>query len=315
LFELQNNHKEMQMETARHSKQRFNVILLALGISLAHFTELAHAASYYSGTHIIDSYVAEQIYVGGTATVTVADGGVIDSTSTGVTVCCDSNGEATLNIDGGVINAADRAPNDTFSHDAIDFGGYSTVNIYDGFVQGGDAFNGGDGIRLWLQEGTLNIYGGTISGGNGSSTGGDAIFAETGQINIFGGAMNGGSGPNNGDAFARSLYAAGDSVFNIHGGNFGGPLVLNQNSYTNFFGTDFLLSEVDPVESLFYLTGMLADGSALSANVYIWGGAQIAFNNSIQNVPLPPAIGLFGAGFVALIGMSGRRKRGHEKTK
>lgn len=210
----------------------------------------------------------------------------------------------------------------------------SNVNVYDGSQITADlnALNqsevsifGGSLINADSDNSSrLNISGGTFTGSGGRAVGafGNAV------INITGGDFQGATTYTvlstdssmvtvSGGSIDGEIYAQGDSTIDIWGGIGISHVTATSDSLMRIFGKDFAINSAsislatpfvisDDTYNGDLLTGTLADGSAISAQLFNGViGSQIV----LQAVPIPAALPLFGSAILGLAAMARRRLR------
>ena len=104
---------------------------------------------------------------------------------------------------------------------------YGTINIQNGMIFGGNAYQGG-AIAMY-PAGVLNLSGGTICGGNAESHGG-CVYSQ-GTINMTGGMITGGvSGSRGGNLYSSgtkaSLTVSGGTIRDGHSSSAGGNVTV-----------------------------------------------------------------------------------------
>ena len=141
------------------------------------------------------------------------------------------NSGSTFNMYGGIIDAtkvsvAVNADTSQYPRGAA-MTLYGTVNIKDGLIFGGQAYQGG-AIAVY-PAGTLNISGGKVIGGNAESHGG-CIYSQ-GTIHISGGEITGGvSGSRAGNLYSSgtkaNLTISGGKIYDGHSSSAGGNVTM-----------------------------------------------------------------------------------------
>ena len=141
------------------------------------------------------------------------------------------NTGSTFNMYGGIIDAskvsaAVNADTNQYPRGAA-MALYGTVNIRDGLIFGGHAYQGGS-IAVY-PGGTLNISGGKVIGGNADSHGG-CLYSQ-GNVNISGGEVTGGvSGSRAGNLYSSGAKAAltisGGKIYDGHSSSAGGNVTM-----------------------------------------------------------------------------------------
>jgi len=141
------------------------------------------------------------------------------------------NSGSFFNMYGGVIDASGvtvETNADTSQYPrGCALAAYGTINIQNGMIFGGNAYQGG-AIAMY-PAGVLNLSGGTICGGNAESHGG-CIYSQ-GTINMTGGMITGGvSGSRGGNLYSSgtkaSLTISGGTIRDGHSSSAGGNVTV-----------------------------------------------------------------------------------------
>lgn len=235
---------------------------------------------------------------GATTTLNLLDGAVVN----GVEV-----------FDGSLVNMFSGA---TVSAD-VNVRDDGTMNLFGGSLLNADV----------LDDARLNVSGGTFTGNGGRAIGtfgnaaltitdvtlsGNPTFAllasGNSTIDVIGGAING------------EVRANDDTVVDVLGGSGIDAVTATTRGTVTLFGSAFSLGALGPVSLATpfvigddtyngqLLSGVLADGSAISAEIFNGvSGSQIVL--AAAPIPLPAAAWLLGPALVGLLGRAHRRRR------
>ena len=221
--------------------------------------------------------------------------------------------------------------NDVISIDHSTPNMYTTLNFLDGSSMV-DLNNISDNELQNYEDGIINVNGGALIGVSlydrsrlnmiqGSAN--MIMTRDNSQVNVSGGTINNLKTYENsqvdvsGGYITQQLYLVNDSIINVYGGNIVNcPTFVDHNSVLTFYGSDFVLDNVDidygelisidggqaGSEEFRVLSGILESGDSFTSYFKIGNDAKIV----LASVPIPTSIWLLGSG---LIGMVAIRKR------
>lgn len=137
----------------------------------------------------------------------------------------------TLNMYDAIIRGGTTVPSDARNENGGYVDGYGgalyisggTLNMYGGWIEGGDAYNGGN-VYINGTSTKVNMYGGVITGGTATSGGGN-VFILRGTFNLHDGLVLDGSAP-----AAGNISVSTSGKLNINGG------IIAQGTATNTGG-------------------------------------------------------------------------------
>ncbi len=256
---------------------KHNRIIALVGTGLLGLTGApAQSQNYYPNNATVNSTVGGSAVVGRDSTLhnssptfNFLTGGFLSNGA------LDAYNGSTVNMSGGLI------PQGVNMHDN------SILNFSAGVIQQG--LSATDNSIVHMTGGSVTLA--VSSGGNGKLTisGGFSngfVFANSNQsLDISGGT------------FVQSLNSFLNSTVNISGGDFSssGGLYANDNSLLNFYGTNLssiLTNPNDGSDSIYTLSGTLADGTTANGLLVGLGNGSAAQFKLINITPEPGAVSL-----------------------